>query len=111
MRRTRSENSWITSIFQTTIWKLRLISEDLATVLASRQLTHIYQQLYHDFTQRASHHQEGMDEDSRSTQLVEEGEETEAADFKAEEAAVGVVQEAVEEEKKEIETKVKMGLT
>ena len=31
---------------------MRLISADIATVLASRQLPHIYQQLYHTFSQR-----------------------------------------------------------
>ena len=111
MRMTMSGKSWITSIFQTTIWKPRLTSVDLATLLASRQLPHTYQQLHLAFSQQPSHHQEVMDGDGRSTQLGEEEEEAEAVDFKEEEAAVGVVEEATEEEAKEIEIKVKMVLT
>ena len=34
-----------------TIWKMRLISIDLATMLASRQIPHIYQLLYNAFYQ------------------------------------------------------------
>ena len=52
-----------------------------------------------------------MDRDGSSTQLREEEEEAEANDFKSEKAAVGVVEETAEGEEKEIETKVKMGLT
>ena len=69
MSSTRSGNSRITSIVQTTISKLRLISADLSIVLALRQLLYIHQQLYHAFYQRPIHHQEGMDEDGRSTHL------------------------------------------
>ena len=43
-----------------------------------------------------------MNGDGRSTNLGEEEEEADADDFKAEEAAVGVVEEAVEDEAKEI---------
>ena len=51
---------------------MRLISVELYTVLASRQLPHTYQHLYHAFSQRTSHHQEGMDREVRSTRLGEE---------------------------------------
>ena len=46
-----------------------------------------------------------------STQLEEEERESEAYNLKAEEAAVGVVEEAAEEEAKVIEIKVKLGFT
>ena len=87
-----------------------LISVDLATVLDLVQLPHIYQHLYHEFSHRPRHHQEGMDVDRRSTHLGEEEQEAEAADLKAEESAVGVVNKSAEDEAKEIEIKVKMGL-
>ena len=73
-------------------------------MIASRQLPHIYQQLYHSFSQRPNHHHEGMEKYNRSTQMGEEEEEVEGD-------AVGVFKEAVEYEGKEIETKVKMELT
>ena len=111
MRRTSSGNSLITSILQTTILKLRLISADLATVLDLIPLQHIYQQFYNAFSQRPSHNQEGMNGDGRSNQMVEEEEETETDHLKSEEATVWLVEEATEDESKEIEIKVKMGLT
>ena len=52
-----------------------------------------------------------MDIDSRSTHLGEEKEEANVEDLKAEEAAVGMVEEAADDESKEIEVKVKIGLT
>ena len=52
----RSGNSWITSIFQKSILKLKLTSTDIATVLASIKLPHTYQQSYHAFSQRLIHH-------------------------------------------------------
>ena len=52
-----------------------------------------------------------MDGDGRSTHLEEEEKESEAADLKTDEAAVGEVEEAAQDETKEIETKVKMVLT
>ena len=90
---------------------MRLIYAYLASVLASRQLPHIYQYLYHNFSQRPSHHQEDMDRDIISTQMKEGGETSEAANLSADEAAVRVVKEATEEEAKEIKIKVKMELT
>ena len=90
---------------------MRLISVDLGTVLGSIQLPHIYQHLYHAFSQRPNYHQEVMDGYRISTQLEEEERESEAYNLKAEEAAVGVVEEAAEEEAKVIEIKVKMWLT
>ena len=98
MRMTRSGNFWIIPIVQTTIWKLRLVSADLATVLATRQLQNTYQELYHWFYQQPSHHHEGMDRDGRSTHLEEDEEETMAAYLKADEAVLGVFKESVEEE-------------
>ena len=89
-------------IFPNNNFKMRLISVDLATVLTLIRLSHIYQQLYHTFSQIPSPHQKGMDGDGRSTQLVEEEEELEAADLKLEEAAVGVVEEDAKDESKEI---------
>ena len=61
---------------------------------ASRQIPHIYQQLYHTFSQRPIYHQERIDRYGGSIQLGNEEEEEEAADLKAEKATVGVVQEA-----------------
>ena len=52
-----------------------------------------------------------MDGDGRSTQMGEKEEEVEAVDLKSEEAVLGVSEEAVEDEAKEIEIKVEMGLT
>ena len=52
-----------------------------------------------------------MDRDDKSTQMGEEEEEAEADNLKSEEAEVAVTKEAAEEGAKEIETKVKMGLT
>ena len=52
-----------------------------------------------------------MDRDGSSTQLREEEEEAEAAALKADESAVGMVKEAMEDSAKQIQTKVKMGLT
>ena len=75
---------------------MRLISADLATVLALRQIPHIYQQLYHAFYRRPSHHQEGMVVHGMSNQIGEEEEEEEADNFKAEEAVVGVVEDSAE---------------
>ena len=72
MRRTTSGKFWITSIVQTMILKLRLTYADLSKVLASRQLPHNYQQLYHAFYQQPSHHHEVIDGDGRSTWLGEE---------------------------------------
>ena len=61
MRSTSSDNFWITSISQTTILNRLLTSAYLATVLDLVQIPHAYQQLYHAFSQKPSHHQEGMD--------------------------------------------------
>ena len=69
-------------------------------MIASIQLPRTYQHLYHSFYQRPGHHQEGMDRYGRSTQLGEEEEDSEATDLKAEETAVGVVEEAAEDEAK-----------
>ena len=52
-----------------------------------------------------------MNVDGRSTHLVEEEEEVEAEALKAEEAAVGVVEESKEEKANEIEIKFKMVFT
>ena len=104
MRRKRLGNSGITSIVQTMIRKLRITSADLSIVLDLKQIPHTYQQFYHAFSQRPRNHQEGMDEEGRSTHMVEKGEE-------AEEAAVGVAEEAPEDKEKEIEIKVKIVLT
>ena len=52
-----------------------------------------------------------MDWDSRSNHLVYQEEKAEAADFNSEEAAVGVVKKAAEDEAKEIEINVRMVLT
>ena len=62
-----------------------------------RQLPNIYQRLYHDFYQNTRHKQEGLDRDGSSTQLREEEEEAEAAALKADESAVGMVKEAMED--------------
>ena len=61
MMSTRSGKSWITSIVQTTILNLRLTSGDITIVIASRQITHTYKQLYHSFSQRPRNNQEVMD--------------------------------------------------
>ena len=66
MRRTSSGNSWITSIFQTNVLKLRLTYADISTLIPSRQLPHTYQQLYHAFSQQPSHHKRVMDGNGRS---------------------------------------------
>ena len=52
-----------------------------------------------------------MDRGGRSTNLGDEEDESEAADLKAEEAAVRVIKEATEDEAKEIEINLKMVLT
>ena len=52
-----------------------------------------------------------MDRGGRSTNLGNEEDESEAADLKAEEAAVRVIKEATEDEAKEIEINLKMVLT
>ena len=77
---------------------MRLTSADISTVLASRQLPHTYQQLYHAFYQQTIHHQEGMDGNARSNNLGEEEGDAEAADLKSEKATLGVAEEAAEDE-------------
>ena len=52
-----------------------------------------------------------MDGGGRSTHLGEEEAESEAANLKVEEAAVEVFKKAAEDKAKEIEIKVKIGLT
>ena len=52
-----------------------------------------------------------MDGDGRSTHLVEEEEEAEVADLKADQDVVGVVEEAAKDKAKEIEIKLKIELT
>ena len=51
---------------------MKLISADLVKVLDSRQLPHIYQQLYHDLSQKPIHNQGCMDGYDMSTQMGEE---------------------------------------
>ena len=97
MRRKISGNSWIKSIFQTTIWKLRLTPADIATVIALRKLPNIYQLLYYAFYQQPIYHQEGMDGDGRPNQMREYEEEDEVSNLKAEEATVEMVKDTVEE--------------
>ena len=80
-----------------------------------RQLPHMYQHLYHTFYQQPIHHQEGIYGDGRTTHMVEEeeeaeeSEEAESDDLKAYKAAVGVVEEATEDETNK--KNKKMGLT
>ena len=90
---------------------MRLIYVDLATVLSLRQFSHIYQQLYHTFYCQPRHHQEDIDRDGRSIHLGQEEEGAEADYLKEEQAAVEVVEEAMEDKAKEIKIKVKIGLT
>ena len=52
-----------------------------------------------------------MDRDGKSTHLGEAEEDSEASNLKLEAAVTGVVEEAAEDEAKEIEIKVKMGFT
>ena len=89
MRRARSGKSWITSIVQIVILKLRLTSAYPSTLIASRQPQHPRQQLYHALSQLPIHHHEGLEEDSRSTQVEEEEEMAASADLKSESSAVG----------------------
>ena len=72
----------------------------MVTVISLKQIPHIYQQLYHAIYQQPSHHQEGTDRYGRSTHLKEEEDETEATYLEAEEAEVGVVEEAAEDKAK-----------
>ena len=81
MRRTRINFYRITSIVQTTISKLSLAFDDLATVIPLRYLPHTYQQLYHACYQQPIHHQEGMERYSRSNHLVEEEKGAETSDL------------------------------
>ena len=57
------------------------------------------------------HHQEDIDRDGRSIHLGQEEEGAEADYLKEEQAAVEVVEEAMEDKAKEIKIKVKIGLT
>ena len=67
-------------------------------MLDSRQLAYTHQQLYHAFYQRPIHHREGMDIHGRSTNLGEKEEDTEATALNADEADVGVSEEAAQDE-------------